>query len=279
MEPNREAVTHLVCIDIDGTLLCPNHQISPANLKAVDALTQRPDTRVVLATGRAPLSTAPVYKQLQLNTPAICYNGALVAYNPAQPQKCLLNNRLPVSRIGFVAQIAKEFDLTINFFDGAYWYYDRIDHHVVKSSTITANIGRQVNVINLINNYARNQSGPNKIILMGRTADVALARKTIDQLTPEGITPYVVSNNYLEIMPAEISKAVGVKAVQKYYGVETKNIFAIGDGENDMEMLQYAGISVAIHNGDPILQKYAQHISPNHTTDALALALQKYLLI
>jgi hydroxymethylpyrimidine pyrophosphatase-like HAD family hydrolase len=109
--------------------------------------------------------------------------------------------------------------------------------------------------------------------------------QTIDSVQPEverefGSQMYVVrtENEILEIAAGATNKAAGAQAVASALGIESQNVIAFGDGNNDVELLQWAGLSVAMHHGRERARQAAKLISsPGSQGTAFARAVQAVL--
>mmetsp|Transcript_11816 Transcript_11816/g.25656 ORF Transcript_11816/g.25656 Transcript_11816/m.25656 type:complete len:89 (-) Transcript_11816:138-404(-) len=82
----------------------------------------------------------------------------------------------------------------------------------------------------------------------------------------------------LEVLPLDASKGAGVSQMLNELGVSPDNVFAIGDAENDIEMLQLAGVSVAMGNAPSTVQHVAQYVTATNAEDGAAEALEQFVL-
>ena len=81
----------------------------------------------------------------------------------------------------------------------------------------------------------------------------------------------------MDIIPEGVNKAVGLKEFLAYLDVPRSELIAFGDGENDLEMLKFAGLSYAMANGQDIVKKIAKFIAPTNNDNGVFKVLNKYL--
>ncbi|WP_297950720.1 Cof-type HAD-IIB family hydrolase [uncultured Lactobacillus sp.] len=83
--------------------------------------------------------------------------------------------------------------------------------------------------------------------------------------------------NYMDIIPAGVNKATGLKEFLAYLNIPKNELIAFGDGENDLEMLKFAGLSYAMTNGQEIVKQAAKFIAPSNNDNGVFRVLNKYL--
>jgi len=86
------------------------------------------------------------------------------------------------------------------------------------------------------------------------------------------------NDNNVEIMPAHVSKGTGLKDLAERLSISPENILALGDQLNDLPMLNYAGISVAMGNASPAVKAAARHVTTPNTEDGVAEAIYRFCL-
>ena len=82
---------------------------------------------------------------------------------------------------------------------------------------------------------------------------------------------------FMEITPQGIEKASSLDLLLQSIGLEQKQLMACGDGFNDIPMLQYAGLSVAMENAQPETKEWADYIAPSNDEDGVAVAIEKFI--
>lgn len=82
---------------------------------------------------------------------------------------------------------------------------------------------------------------------------------------------------YLEILSKRADKGTGVKMLAEHLGIAQKNVMALGDQGNDIAMVNYAGVGVAMGNAIPELKEIAQYVTGTNCEDGVATAIEKYI--
>lgn len=265
----RPDKVELVALDLDGTVLDHAERLSDRVRSAVAAVAAS-GVPVVVATGRSVLATLPVLDRLGLVEGwAVCSNGALtVRLDPGLPDGYeiaaaatfdpgpaleLLNRHLPTAMYA-VENVGVGFRLTAPFPDGE--------------------LGGEQTIVPLGE-------------LMGVPATRVIVRST--EHTPEdflelseriglhGVNYAVGWTAWLDLAPEGVSKASALDAVRAELGVDVEATLAIGDGRNDLEMLAWAGWSVAMGQSVPEVIAAADEVAPPVDDDGVAAVLEALL--
>jgi len=262
---------HLVAIDLDGTLLNSAKQITDTTA-AILRSARAAGVRIVLATARPPRSVMPFYTLLDLDAPMINYNGALV-YDPPS-QRVLLHRPVPGKIARRIAAVARELfpDVLVSAEILDRWYTDRLEAEYL---TETARLHRP-DVVAPLSEWLNQPV--TKLLLLGppsRLADIAAAVRNdfLHQVT------IVQSEGYLlQINHATATKSQALKVVAGELGISREQIMAIGDNDNDVGMLQWSGIGVAMGNASQKALAAADYVTDDHDADGAAKAIQKLIL-
>lgn len=258
----------LVAIDLDGTLLTDQKQVSKRTLRAIAGLPAR-GVKVVIASARPPRSVRHIYELLGLNTWQINYNGALIWDHPNL--QIVHHQPMPPALVGAI----------INYARGAYpdclvsceildkWFTDRFDN------TYTTETGRMFEP-DLVAPFWMFLSQPvTKLMILGPVPMIddlaAMVREAFPQVGAVRSDPEL-----LQIMDAAASKAAALHYVGQAYGVPMTQVMAIGDAMNDLEMLQTAGVAVAMDNAPPAVKKVSHWVAPSNNDHGVHAALVRF---
>lgn len=251
----------LVFTDLDETLLGPDHQVGARAAAAIPALV-RAGVEVVVCTGRAPETTAPVRDSLGLRY-MICNNGAVV-----------LDGARPLFDAAFPAALALELG---RFFQehGANFYMMAADGYFVSGTDdeiVRANAVRGVAPPVLAEaSWARPLYKLQAIGHHASTLYDECARRFGERLR------VIYHPEYLEIGPLGVNKAWGTKRLAEHLRVPAEQVLAMGDALNDLEMLAWSGLGVAMGDGAAEVRAIADFVSAPHTEDGAGLVLQSLL--
>ena len=263
----------LIAIDLDGTTLNQDSMITSKTKetlkKAINA-----GHHVSIATGRPFRMSHQFYQQLELTTPMVNFNGALV-HIPNQhwdgERETLINREIAFEILSQKKQLNLDFIAAENrdtfFIDS----FDFFDEKIFASS--------RPGEKNLLSpkNLTTN---PTSLLVR---ADKRFAGAVSAELTRQ-FGSYVDVRTWggptaiLEIVSKGIQKAKGVQEIANYLSIDQKDVIAFGDEHNDLELLDYAGWGVAMANGTDQLKGIANDVTPlSNQEDGLAVYLEKLL--
>jgi Cof subfamily protein (haloacid dehalogenase superfamily) len=265
----------LIAIDMDGTLLDSAHTLSPRVKAAITAARVR-GVRIVLATGR-PFSGIEMYlEELGLagdDEYCITFNGAVI--QNASGTKSVAETTLGYDDFRYCEKIAR--DLGVHF----HVLYERsmmtpnadISSHTVRDAYIshTPLLYRSVEQVDPAWRFR-------KFMMVD---DEAILDKAIANLPPELMQRYTVvksAADFLEILHPEAGKGRALATLAAHLGVAPERIMAIGDQENDLVMLEFAGVAVAMGNAIDAVKAVADHLTTSNNEDGVAVAIERYVL-
>ena len=251
---------HMIVLDLDGTLLYDVETIHEDTLNYLKTLSKEGHS-LVIATGRPYRSAINFYRQLELNTPMINYNGGLITWpnNPDFKTRSILIDHQDIVQI-FKANKDYIYNAFCEIGDDIYLLEKRADImpllHYEEGVKLTV--------------------GPfEETLKEGTNGCIIIAHKHLGQHIEAYIKKHyknkILCRNWgneqryiIELFTPKTNKGEGIKTVSSLLGYPKEKIIAFGDGENDIEMLQYAHIGVAVKNAHPDLLKVADVISPYH---------------
>ncbi|OBG39150.1 Cof-type HAD-IIB family hydrolase [Mycobacterium sp. E3198] len=266
----------LIACDVDGTLFDENETISPRTRDAVNAAVAA-GARFVVATGRPPRWIRPVVEALGFAPIAVCANGA-VLYDPA-------NDRVLSSRTLGVDALAELAELAARVIPGAGLAVERIGERAHDTATpqFISSPGYEHAWLNPDNTEVSIDdllSAPAIKLLIrkagARSADMAAA--LAKHVGIEGDITYSTDNGLVEIVPLGISKASGVEEIAKPLEISSDEVVAFGDMPNDIPMLRWAGLGVAMGNAHPDVVAVADEVTAPNTDDGVGRVLERWWL-
>lgn len=256
----------LVAIDIDGTLLDSNHKLSAANLAAIQTA-RAADIKVILATGRSYQSCAPFLRQFALQTPGLYLNGATVC---AADGTLLDSTVLPASAIQRTLDFVKERGSALVGFDHVSLYtpkYDWLSPHVMKFDEPEPEIvqtwtGKPINKF---------------LLAVKSSADLPDIETPLVAHLAGHATVVRMASTLLAVMPIGINKGTALRNLCAQWAIAPEHVMAIGNAENDIEMLQFAGLGVAVANAAPAVKAAADVLVASNNDGGVAEALERFL--
>lgn len=283
-QPTPAASTHgdgrisadigLVAIDVDGTLLRTDKQISRRCATAVAGATAS-GIRVVLASARPPRSLRELRDRLRLDTLQINYNGALI-HDPMrnrhiyhQPMDPILVRRI----VKTARYIDPDVVVSVEILDK--WYTDHFSNDLGDFPVETSR------------RFAPDFVGPldaflnvpvTKLMLLGPPPRLAAVRAMIRKRFASRIALPVSDTFLVQVAHPQVDKGDALRRVAGIYDVPQDRVMAIGDAPNDVGMLKWAGLGVAMANGWEEARSVADAITPSNDEDGVAVALSRWVL-
>ncbi len=262
----------LIALDMDGTLLTSKKKISWRTKRILQKL-QKEGHLIVLASGRPSRALLPYYNQLGLTSPIICYNGAYV-FSPTDPT-------FKVEEFEFPKEIVKEIynELSPKYIKNVMCENDKqiwLDKKDIYLAKFFWYEGMKMNY-GSINEILT--SNPMTMIMQSNLVPVDQEAIKKAVLKHQGINVrFWGASPYCEIYFEKTSKGASVSYIAEQYGIKKENIIAFGDADNDIELLQCAGISVSMCNGMGIIKEKAKMESvKDNDHDGIYYTLKKII--
>jgi Cof subfamily protein (haloacid dehalogenase superfamily) len=266
----------LIASDVDGTLLNEDEILTPRTRAAVHAAVAA-GAHFVLATGRPPRWIQPVVDQLGLAPIAVCANGAVI-YDSAT-DRILRSWTLSPEELTHLADVA------VRVIPGAGLAVERVGRsaHDTATPQFISSPGYEHAWLNPDNTEVSVEdllSAPavKLLIRKPRMPSGEMAALLADHIGRRGDITFSTNNGLIEVVPRGISKASGVDAVAQPLGVVAGDVVAFGDMPNDIPMLQWAGLGVAMGNANPEVKAVADEVTAPNDDDGLARVLERWWL-
>ena len=261
---------HLIVLDLDGTLLRNDKTISDRTKGTLKTLMDQ-GHHVMIATGRPYRSSAKFYQELALKTPIVNFNGALV-HHPHSANWGSFHTPLD---IGIAREIVDACN-SYSFHNIIAEIQDDVYMHNQNGHLLDIfNMGNPKITIGDLRSYL--PSSPTSLLIHAEPADVTTIRSHLAEAHAELIDnrrwgdPFPV----IEIVKSGLHKAIGIQRVADYLNIPQSRIIAFGDEDNDLEMLEYANIGVAMGNGISAAKNIANVTTASNEEDGIALFLEE----
>lgn len=267
----------LVACDLDGTLLNSDHEISYKNKEAIEKMKSK-DIPFIIATGRIYPSAAEFAVSLGLDTPIIACNGAVVK-DPIKDE-ILFHYPIEKSIAAKVIDICHKYDIYFHLYtlDTVYGernerlmlQYNRWKEKSPQASLVKTCILEDVSAI----------VEDEIIYKFGFYTDEDKVEEALREILGEkALTSCYSLSTLVDVFNAKASKGQALKDVARLYNVDLSHVMALGDNENDIPMLQAAGLGIAMEDARDPVKKAADAIGISHEKSGVAHALKKYLSI
>lgn len=257
----------LLALDLDLTLLNDDHQISARNMAAVGRCRDL-GVKVIITSGRMYRCTLPFVHMLALDTPVIAYNGAFI--KEERSGNVLWHKHLDLAAAqSLVAYCAAE-ELNLNYYLDDSLYIARMNPW---AELYAARTGAPLHIVGDLSIFA--DRAPTKALIV---ADPERILQLQEELSPRyaGQAYITISNiEYLEFMPLDANKGAALAVVADYYGIAREKVLAFGDANNDIPLIEWAGLGVAMDNARPGAKAVADRIAPRYDEDGVAIVLEE----
>ena len=259
---------HLIVLDLDGTLLTDTQTISPYT-KDILIKAKEAGHKVMIATGRPFRASQVYYNELSLTTPIVNFNGAFI-HHPRNKSWGEMHSPIAMSVVHDVVDSVNKFhyeNLIAEVIDDVYMHTE---------STQLANILNNGNPRITTGNLKLNlHEDPTSLLIQADDFNVPIIRQHLHDVHAELIehrkwgAPFPI----IEIVRKGLNKAVGISRVAHDLDIPRERIIAFGDEDNDLEMIDYAGIGVAMNNGIAELKSIANETTLSNNEDGIGIFL------
>lgn len=262
----------LVVTDMDGTFLDGSSKITEKNMAAVRRLREL-GIHFSPVTGRGTPGLLQFQPILEQKEPCVTYNGCMVV-DPVT-EEILYHLTLTEADARKVASLAKELDANL-FIWSNNKPYALADNDTKK--TYERHAGMPIEVVDSVEPLI--EQGVTKYLMFdGNRAHADYWQSVFAERAAEFDSVCVVmsGDGFLDVVNSNASKGTAVEELARSYGISREEIIALGDGFNDVPMLEYAGLGIAMANSEPDVQARADYVTGANTEDGVAQALEKFI--
>ena len=264
----------LIALDMDGTLLNEEKRVTERTKKAIQAARDKGVT-VVIATGRPIDGVTRYLEELDMFTDkdyVLSYNGGLVLNTKSREVICKIG--LLGEDVHYLYNLSKELGVNIHAFSE-------------KNGLVTPKNSKYTEVEAEINNIKINEIDFNTIesdesfIKIMMIDEPEILQNAVDYLPKEVYEKYTVVRStpyFLEFLNKEVNKGTGVELLAKHLGIKREEIITMGDAGNDLHMIEYAGMGIAMGNAFEEVKAAANYITDTNEEDGVAKAIEKFVL-
>lgn len=263
----------LIALDMDGTLLNEKKEISFRNKQAIKEARENGKS-VIIATGRPRIGIQNVLEELEIDSHedyVVSFNGALV--QNVKTGDVIFQSVLENEDYRYLYELSKEYGVHI---------------HALTKDYVTTPV---------LNPYTKIEADLNKIETVKCDVDKFPLSETIvkvmfvdekeklDEI--EGLLSDAVRSKYsivrsspifLEFLHPTVNKGVGVDAIAKVKDIHAHEVICVGDAGNDIAMIEYAGLGVAMGNAFEAVKRIANHITDTNEEDGVAKVIEQFML-
>lgn len=263
----------ILVLDIDGTLMNSNKEITEKTKESIIKL-QRNGHIVVIASGRPTAGIIKIADELELDV----YGGFVLSYNGAKitnwkTNEVVYKKTLPAEYIKPLYDFARENDLgLVTYEDECIVTGTRHDKYMELEAKIN---GIRIKDVTPFASYVN--FDVNKCLMTANPDTAERMEKKLADLYGEDLSIYRSEPFFVEIMPKNIDKAATLDILVNMLGMNKEDTICCGDGFNDLSMIKYAGIGVAMENAQSVVKQEADYITKSNDEDGVVHVIEKFI--
>lgn len=259
----------LIALDLDGTVLNSSVEVLPSTVEAV-AFARRQGIKVVIATGRIVGEAAQFAQEIGASSAMITSGGAAIS-DPFN-KKDVMEWTIPVETSAQIMEHLQERPISAMIYVGEHLYMTSYSDSQFKlSRRVEGYWSSRVIEDDIAGLIRRENLGVCKIFARGEIAELADALCQFNCLPGIHITRSAEDN--FEVMPAGVNKGRALRMLADLMGISMEQVIAIGDSDNDTDMLKACGMPVVMSNGDDAVKKLARYLTSGNDEGGVAQAI------
>ena len=252
----------LICTDLDGTLLDDEKRISDENIKAIEYFKEN-GGYFTFVTGRMPFFVKNIYDKIRPNAPFGCINGG--GLYDCEKQEYIWNQEMSRDVISVLECVDKELP-SVGIQVNTPWHV-----FFSKESDAMVEFRRVTGLPNLACGYNDVTEPFSKIVFACEEHEIAPLEALLRSHPMADRFDFIRSERTLfEILPKGINKGMAIKKLAEHLNIDVNGTVAVGDYNNDVAMLEVAGVGVAVENACAEAKSAADYITVSNNKNAIA---------
>lgn len=266
----------LIATDLDGTLVTDDKNLTSRTVENVKKALKK-NVKIMISSARAFYRLERYIDELDLrreNQYTICFNGAMIVENITG--KVLYSKNLEKQEVNELISLGKQLNVPIMLYSKNSHCAEKIPE-VIQKNKNSKGINLKIKNFDELD-FDKEENYIYKIVFMDKPEKIIEVRKNI----PKGIIEkYEVTSSvpeYIEFVKKGIKKSEAIKFIMNKCKIEQEEVMTIGDGENDIEMLRFAGMGVAMGNADNYVKENADYITSSNNDDGVGNVIESFIL-
>lgn len=261
----------IIAVDMDGTLLNDNNEL-PENTYEAARYLEDNHIKLVLCTGRPLKGVIDIYDSLKLSSPIVTNNGAMVYLDRFGP--LILNQTLSIEEGLAVLKLNELFQCaTVGMWHDNKLYLNEFNEYAEEYAKITGITPLLLSQIDL----SKSQNGPTKFVFRDTTEKITAIKDLAVKLAPPYVTAVTTRPYFLEFFSSRASKSGALQKLGETLNISSEEMMAVGDGFNDLDMIKYAGLGIAVSNSPEELKEQADYIGCSNNEGIIAYIVENIL--
>lgn len=269
----------LIAIDLDGTLLNSNKRISDENKEAIRSAIAS-GVHVVVCSGRIYAGARIFGQEIGTKLPLITCNGARI--KDMETEEVIYSRPLQFKTCEKIIDVCQKNDVYYHIYVGDIMYTEKLAFSSLFYWNRNKELPKENRVeIQVVDNMKcqlkdKAEDISKVVVICDNPQKLSETREEISRIKDLEI----MSSNFdnFEIMNGGVSKGHALKYMAEKYGISREEVMAIGDNENDMSMLEYAGLAIAMANGEDYVKEICDYVTLSNNENGVAFAINKFVL-
>ena len=265
----------IIALDLDGTLTNSEKIISSATRNVLIEAQCCHSVKVVLASGRPTQGMGFLADELELDK----HQGMVLAYNGGEitdwtSKRVIHKIDFPRDIVPYIYRYSRDAGFDIMTYIGKDIVTENPDNRFIKLSS-----QRNRMCIRKVNSFLDeiNDKPIAKCMIVGEPVSLHKLEMSMSVGLDERVTCFRSEDYYLEVVPKGIDKGRCLQYVLDYYGLTREELIACGDGYNDISMIEFAGLGVAMANAKPQLKEVADYITLSNDDDGIVKVIKEFV--
>lgn len=265
----------LLALDIDGTILRDDGTLSPLMAEVLQKLQTEKGILVTLVSGRLVSSMRDLARTLNIRIPIISSNGAVIF--DLQRDQRLFYRPIPLATAKSVLAYLEDHlprDLLVNHDNG---FYINRQNSLLRIPDPSPWVRERLARCTVVDRLAEGvHFEPLKISILEETRRIPETIARLEEGFGSKLNIYASSEFSIDLNASEVSKGKTLARLAVRLGIRREEIMAAGNAENDLDMIRFAGVGVAMENAPPAVRRAADVVAGDNNKDGLAYLLKDY---
>jgi len=270
-------IYRLLALNVDGTILQPNGRIHKSTKEAI-AYVQQKGIYVTLVTSRSFPAAKKVAKALKINSLLVAHQGAYIAEEQGNP---IIQKSIPEEITYEIIRFLEGFPCQIRIVQDEFSLANKykLNHNLLAKTVFTTGdpMFYSQQFVDSISDTLRDDpiTAPKIEVYFEYEDDLEDAKGALSSIYPE--TNMTKLNDFrLDILPHEVSKLNGLRSLGDHLGIKLKEMVVIGDGIDDIEMIESSGLGVSMGNASPEVKKASDWVTRSNTQHGVAYMVKEH---
>ncbi|MCR4431525.1 MAG: Cof-type HAD-IIB family hydrolase [Tepidanaerobacteraceae bacterium] len=266
---------HMLVTDIDGTLLDGEGKVPEETKKILAILREKRGFITTIATGRMLARAETIAREIMINAPLICYNGALII--DIYTRHRILERPIPAGKLVKLIEILKAGGYEAIIYENETLKIEKFNERTQWYINECENI--EYNVVDDLMDYVKRKNlNSYKVFAVGDLYGTVGVPEELLFALDKDFEVSLSDSSHMEINLKGVNKGSAVKFLADALKIDSTEIITIGDGHNDISMLKYAGLGIAMGNAAEHIKDHAKYITLSNCENGLLDIVNKFIV-